>query len=248
MTALQVANLDSGYGRVQILSNVSLQARAGAVTCIFGPNGCGKSTLLRAIAGAVKTWRGSVHLGEQDLTSLPSHRILLQGITLMPQGGGVFPALTVKENLLMGAYCLKSRAQTTQAVEQQLNSFPRLRERLSTKAGQLSGGEQMMLSIARSLMLDPKFILFDEPSAGLSPKLVTEALQRVSALAERGVGIVMVEQNIQQALQVADYIYILANGTNRFGGTPAEIPGQQEFMQMYLGVQSSSSEEEEITS
>src|SRR5699024_11546990 len=148
----------------------------------------------------------------------------------------------------MGAYCLHGRAQRKQAVEQQLDSFPRLRERIGIKAGQLSGGEQMMLAIARSLMLDPKFILFDEPSAGLSPKLVTEALERVSTLAERGVGVLMVEQNIQQALQVADYIYILANGTNRFGGTPAEIPSQKEFMQMYLGVQSSSSEEEEITS
>src|SRR5699024_8095215 len=123
MTALQVADLDSGYGRVQILSNISLQARAGAVTCIFGPNGCGKSTLLRSIVGAVKTWNGAVHLGERDLTALPSHRVLLEGVTLMPQGGGVFPALSVKENLLMGAYCLKSRTQKKQAVEQQLDSF-----------------------------------------------------------------------------------------------------------------------------
>src|SRR3546814_7535403 len=140
-------------------------------------------------------------MGDQDLTGLPSHRILLHGVTLMPQGGGVFPALSVKENLLMGAYCLRSRSQRRQAVEQQLDGFPRLRERLGTKAGQLSGGEQMMLSIARSLMLDPKFILFDEPSAGLSPKLVTEALHRVSSLAASGVGVLMVEQNIQQALR-----------------------------------------------
>jgi branched-chain amino acid transport system ATP-binding protein len=242
MTSLQVARVDSGYGRIQVLSDVSLSAQSGAVTCIFGPNGCGKSTLLRTIVGAVGTWRGSVRLGDQDLTSLPSHRILLQGVTLMPQGGGVFPALSVKENLLMGAYCLSGRSRRLQAVEQQLDSFPRLRERLKTRAGQLSGGEQMMLAIARALMLDPKFILFDEPSAGLSPKLVTEVLQRVSSLARRGVGVLMVEQNIQQAMQVADYVYILANGTNRFAGTPAEIPSQKEFMQMYLGVQSSPSQ------
>src|SRR5699024_9525598 len=146
------------YGRVQILFDVSLEARAGDVTCIFGPNGCGKSTLLRAIAGAIETWKGSVHLGDQNLTGQPSHRMLLNGVTLMPQGGGVFSALTVKENLLMGAYCLHGRAQRKQAVEQQLDSFPRLRERIGIKAGQLSGGEQMMLAIARSLMLDPKFI------------------------------------------------------------------------------------------
>jgi len=246
MTSLRVKDLDSGYGRIQILSGVSLEAKAGAVTCVFGPNGCGKSTLLRAIAGAVDVWGGSVRLGDQDLTGLPSHRVLRHGVTLMPQGGGVFPGLSTKENLLMGAYVLHERAQRHQAVEQQLENFPRLRERLSTKAGQLSGGEQMMLSIARSLMLNPKFILFDEPSAGLSPKLVGEALQRVSTLAKEGVGVLMVEQNIQQALRVADYIYILANGTNRFSGTPQEIPSQKDFMQLYLGVKHSSNQDKEL--
>src|SRR3546814_20374137 len=140
--------------------------------------------------------------------------MLLHGVTLMPQGGGVFPALSVKENLLMGAYCLRSRSQRRQAVEQQLDGFPRLRERLGTKAGQFSGGEQMMLSIARSLILDPKFILFDEPSAGLSPKLVTEALKWVSSFAARGVGALMVDKNIQKAQRVAAYVYLLSNDTN----------------------------------
>src|SRR3546814_10658845 len=123
----------------------------------------------------------------------------------------------------MGADCLLSRSQRRQAVEQQLDGFPRLRERLGTKAGQLSGGEQMMLSIARSLMLDPKFILFDEPLAGLSPKLVTEALQRVSSIAASGVGVLMVEQEIKQAQRVADYVYILANGTNRSEELTSEL-------------------------
>lgn len=237
MTSLTVSNLQSGYGRVRVLSGVSMEARTAAVTCIFGPNGCGKSTLLRTVAGALPPWKGSVHLDGEDITGLPSHRVLLHGITLMPQNGGVFPALTVRENLLMGTYILHDRRRKKAAIEEQLESFPRLRERISTRAGNLSGGEQMMLAIARALVLAPKFILFDEPSAGLSPKLVSEVLQRVSSLAKRGVGVVMVEQNIQQALKIADYIYILANGTNRFAGTPAEIPGQREFMQMYLGVQ-----------
>ena len=246
MTTLQVNGLNSGYGRIQILSDVSLEAKAGAVTCVFGPNGCGKSTLLRAIVGAVDVWGGSVRLGDEDLTGLPAHRVLRHGVTLMPQGGGVFPGLSTRENLLMGAYLIRDRTQRRQAVEQQLENFPRLRERLATRAGQLSGGEQMMLSIARSLMLNPKFILFDEPSAGLSPKLVGEALQRVSALAEQGVGVLMVEQNIQQALRVADYLYILANGTNRFSGTPAEIPSQKDFMQLYLGVKDASNRDKEL--
>lgn len=238
MSSLRVSNLESGYGSVRVLSGVSVEARPGMVTCIFGPNGCGKSTLLRSIAGAIDVWRGTVHIGDEEVTGLPSHKILLNGVALMPQGGGVFPALSVRENLLMGAYSLRGRARRRQAIEQQLESFPRLRERLKTNAGQLSGGEQMMVSIARALMLDPKFILFDEPSAGLSPKLVTEVLQRVSELTERGVGVLMVEQNIQQALKIADYIYILANGTNRFSGTPADIPNRKQFMRMYLGVQS----------
>lgn len=237
MTTLTVKDLVAGYGRVRVLSGVSLSASTASVTCIFGPNGCGKSTLLRAVAGALAPWKGSVHLGEENITGLPSHEILVHGITLMPQNGGVFPALSVRENLLMGTYILHDRQRRDAAIEEQLESFPRLRERIDTRAGNLSGGEQMMLAIARALVLNPKFILFDEPSAGLSPKLVTEVLQRVSSLAKSGVGVIMVEQNIQQALKIADYIYILANGTNRFAGTLAEIPGQKEFMQMYLGVQ-----------
>jgi|SRR5690625_2066386 len=238
MTSLEVSAIDSGYGAVHVLFDVSMKARPGEITCIFGPNGCGKSTLLRAIVGSVEVWSGTVRLGGQDLTGLPPHLSLSAGVSLMPQGGGVFPGLSVMENLFMGAYTLKGRSRKRLAVEEQLESFPRLRERLTTSAGQLSGGEQMMLAIARTLMLDPRFILFDEPSAGLSPKLVSEVLQRLSQLKDRGVGVVMVEQNIQQALELADYVYILANGTNRFAGTPADIPSQRDFMRMYFGVQS----------
>jgi len=238
MTALEVKGVDSGYGAVQVLFDVSMKAKPGEITCIFGPNGCGKSTLLRAVVGAIEVWRGSIRLGNQDITGLPPHSTLSAGVSLMPQGGGVFPALSVRENLLMGAYTLKERSRKKEAVEQQLESFPRLRERININAGQLSGGEQMMLAVARTLMLDPQFILFDEPSAGLSPKLVTEVLERLSQLKDRGVGVVMVEQNIQQALELADYVYIFANGTNRFAGTPADIPSQRDFMRIYFGVQS----------
>lgn len=237
MLKLRADGVESGYGRLRIIYDVTLEARTGQVTCIFGPNGCGKSTLLRTIVGAIPAWQGSIRLGDVDITHMPSHQTLLNGIALMPQNGGVFPALTVQENLAIGAYVLRDRAQAKRAVEEQFESFPRLRERLRTRAGKLSGGEQMMLAIARALILKPKFILFDEPSAGLSPKLVTEVLQRVAALAQGGVGVLMVEQNIKQAMKIADYVYILANGTNRFAGTPADIPSERDFMQMYLGVQ-----------
>lgn len=236
MKTIEAHDVSAGYGRVQILHEVSMTASAGQVTCIFGPNGCGKSTLLKAIVGAINPWSGTVLLEGADVTHLPSHEILKRGAALMPQNGGVFPELTVVENLRMGGYILKSRSELDRRIEELLDEFPRLRERLKVGAGSLSGGEQMMVSIARALLLCPTFILFDEPSAGLSPKLVGDVLRRAAALAERGVGVVMVEQNIREAMKVADRIYILAAGRNRFEGKPGDISDDRELMHMYLGV------------
>lgn len=236
MKTIEAHDVSAGYGRVQILHEVSMAASAGQVTCIFGPNGCGKSTLLKAIVGAINPWSGTVLLEGADVTHLPSHEILKRGVALMPQNGGVFPELTVVENLRMGGYILKSRNELDRRIEELLDEFPRLRERLKVEAGSLSGGEQMMVSIARTLLLRPTYILFDEPSAGLSPKLVGDVLRRAAALAERGVGVVMVEQNIREAMKVADRIYILAAGRNRFEGKPGDISDDRELMHMYLGI------------
>lgn len=236
MKTIEAHDVSAGYGRVQILHEVSMTASAGQVTCIFGPNGCGKSTLLKAIVGAINPWNGTVLLEGADVTHLPSHEILKRGVALMPQNGGVFPELTVVENLRMGGYILKSRNELDRRIEELLDEFPRLRERLKVEAGSLSGGEQMMVSIARTLLLRPTYILFDEPSAGLSPKLVGDVLRRAAALAERGVGVVMVEQNIREAMKVADRIYILAAGRNRFEGKPGDISDDRELMHMYLGI------------
>lgn len=235
MSTLVAERVVAGYGRVEILHGVSLEARAGEVTCVFGPNGCGKSTLLKVIAGAVGIWSGAVRLGEQELTGLPSHRILRAGLTMMPQGGGVFPNLTVLENLRMGAFTVGSRAERDARIEKVLEENQRLRERLKVAAGSLSGGEQMSLAIARALLVEPSFVLFDEPSAGLSPKLATEALRRAASLATRGVGVVMIEQNIREAMRVADRLYIIAGGENRFEGTPADIDSDRRLMDLYLG-------------
>jgi branched-chain amino acid transport system ATP-binding protein len=236
MSSIEARDLSAGYGRVQILYDVSMTASTGQVTCIFGPNGCGKSTLLKALVGAVDPWSGTVLLEDADITHLPSHETLKRGVALMPQNGGVFPELTVAENLRMGGYILRSRGELGRRIEELLDEFPRLRERLKVEAGSLSGGEQMMVSIARALLLRPTFILFDEPSAGLSPKLVGDVLRRAAALAERGVGVVMVEQNIRETMKVADRIYVLAAGRNRFDGKPGDISDDRELMHMYLGI------------
>ncbi len=236
MTTIETHDLSAGYGRVQILYDVSMTATAGEVTCIFGPNGCGKSTLLKAMVGAIDPWGGTVTLKGEDITHLPSHEVLRRGAALMPQNGGVFPELTVLENLRMGGYILKSGSELDERIEELLAEFPRLRERLKVQARSLSGGEQMMVAIARALLLRPSFILFDEPSAGLSPKLVGDVLRRAAALAERGVGVVMVEQNIREAMSVADRMYVLAAGRNRFEGKPSDISDDRELMQMYLGI------------
>lgn len=235
MTELTVRDVVTGYSRVEILHGVTLSATGGEVTCVFGPNGCGKSTLLKAIAGVVGVWSGSVRLDDADVTGLPSHRILRHGLALMPQGGGVFPQLTVRENLRIGAYSVPSRDDRRERIDAVLENYPRLRERLSVQAGNLSGGEQMMLAIARALVVRPRVVLFDEPSAGLSPRLAGEALGRAAALAERGVAVLMVEQNLREAMRVADRVHILAAGENRFSGTPTDIESDRQLMELYLG-------------
>jgi branched-chain amino acid transport system ATP-binding protein len=235
MTRLVAEDVVTGYARVEILHGVSVGAGDGEVTCIFGPNGCGKSTLLKAIAGSIATWSGSVKLDDEDLTGMPAHEVVSRGLVLMPQGGGVFRQLSVRDNLRMGGYTLRSRRERDDRIEAVLEEFPRLRERMSVDAGDLSGGEQMMLAIARALAVRPRFMLFDEPSAGLSPRLAAEALERVAELAQRGVGVLMVEQNIREAMRVADRIYVLVGGTRRFEGRPADIADDRELMRLYLG-------------
>lgn len=235
MSVLTAREVVTGYSGVEILHRVSAEARSGEVTCIFGPNGCGKSTLLKAVAGAIRTWQGQVTLDGEPLTGLASHEVLRRGVALMPQGGGIFPHLTVRENLEIGAHTVRSRADREARIGEVLQENPRLADRVRIHAGSLSGGEQMMLAIARALLVRPRFVLFDEPSAGLSPKLAGESMHRAASLAERGVGVVMVEQNIREAMRVADRIYILAAGENRFEGTPAAIENDKQLMELYLG-------------
>lgn len=233
--ALRVTDLVTGYGKQEIIHGVSLSADPGQITCVFGPNGSGKSTIIKAVAGLLPAWAGQVHLGDTDLTSLPVHEVVRHGIVMMPQGGGVFPRFSVLENLRMGGYSLPDAALVEERIETLIQDYPNLQRRRNVAAGSLSGGEQMMVAIARALVPAPSFVLLDEPSAGLSPALVGETMSRVEGLRERGVGVVMIEQNIRESLPIADSLYIFAGGHQKYAGTSAGIRDDQHLMSLYMG-------------
>jgi branched-chain amino acid transport system ATP-binding protein len=235
MSTLAAENVVTGYGKQEIVHGVSLTAEAGQITCIFGPNGCGKSTLLKAIAGALPVWSGTARLDGTVLSNLPVHEVVRQGLVLMPQGGGVFPRLTVMENLRMGGYAIPDKRLVESRIEALIDQYPSLAQRRRTAAGALSGGEQAMLSLARALVSEPRFILLDEPSAGLSPAMVMETLGRITTLTKRGIGILMVEQNIREAMPIADRLYILAAGEKRFEGSPSDVRDDRQIMDIYMG-------------
>ncbi len=235
MSMLVAENVVTGYGKQEIVRGVSLTAEAGKITCIFGPNGCGKSTLLKAIAGALPVWGGTTRLGGTTLSNLPVHEVVLRGLVLMPQGGGVFPRLTVMENLRMGGYALADGRLVERRIEALIDQYPSLARRRRTPAGSLSGGEQAMLALARALVSEPRFILLDEPSAGLSPAMVNETLERITTLTAQGIGILMVEQNIREAMPIADRLYILAAGEKRFEGSPQDVRDDRQIMDIYMG-------------
>lgn len=232
---MRVEGLVTGYGRQEIVHGVSLTAERGEVLCIFGPNGSGKSTVIKAIAGALPAWSGRITLDGEDLTSLPAHEVVRRGVVMMPQGGGVFPKLTVEENLRLGGYVVADARAVERRVDALIERFENLKRRRRVAAGALSGGEQMMVAIARALVSEPAFVLLDEPSAGLSPALVSQTMEHVKALPGLGVGVIMVEQNIREALPVADRILILASGTEQFAGTPAQIRDDDQLMALYMG-------------
>ncbi|MER8523595.1 MULTISPECIES: ABC transporter ATP-binding protein [unclassified Mesorhizobium] len=234
-TTLTAENIVTGYGKQEIVHGVSLSAEAGKITCIFGPNGCGKSTLLKAIAGALPVWSGTASLGDATLSNLAVHEVVRQGLVLMPQGGGVFPRLTVIENLRMGGYAIADSRLVEQRIEAVIEQYPSLARRRRTAAGSLSGGEQAMLGLGRALVSEPRFILLDEPSAGLSPAMVIETLERIGSLTAHGIGIVMVEQNIREAMPMADKLYILAAGERRFEGKPQDVRDDRQIMDIYMG-------------
>jgi branched-chain amino acid transport system ATP-binding protein len=233
---LQAENVDLFYGDAQALDGVSLEVAEGEIVAIVGANGAGKSSLIRAIAGMEKLRSGTIRFKGTDITRLESHRICNLGIGQVAEGRQVFPSLTVLENLQMGAMVPRARAQAAKTLDEVFAMFPRLAERRHQLAGTLSGGEQQMLAIGRCLMGAPELIMFDEPSLGLAPLVVQEVLHTIRELNERGLTILLVEQNVAVSLKISARAYVLENGRVAMSGSGAELLHDDRVRQAYLGL------------
>ena len=234
---LRVNELESGYGPMQILWELSLEASRGCITSLLGPNGAGKTTLLRTIFGSIQPWRGKVVYEDRDVTKSPTHRKVEMGIALVPEGKHLFPNMNVYENLAMGAYSKRALSSRDESLEQVFTLFPRLKERRKQLAGLLSGGEQQMVTIGRALMSRPRLIMLDEPSQGLAPVLAREVFDTVQTLQrEMGITILMVEQNAEMGLKISDYVYVLHEGTVKAANAPEQIKQSDEIRKAYLGI------------
>lgn len=234
MPLLQVENITSGYGDMDILRQVSVMIEEHEIVSIIGPNGAGKSTLMKTIFGLLHPREGSITLAGQEISKYAPHQIVRQRMCYVPQVANVFTALTVEENLEMGAFVLDGS--DLEARKQRVyGMFPKLRERRRQAAGKMSGGERQMVAMGGALMIDPKLILLDEPSAGLSPKLVDEIFEHILRINETGIAIMMVEQNARQSLKMAHRGYVLAGGENRHEGSGREMLENPDVGRLYLG-------------
>jgi branched-chain amino acid transport system ATP-binding protein len=231
---LEVEEIACSYGKIEALRKVSLQANPNAVTCLLGPNGAGKTTLMMSLAGILKPNHGSIKFEGQNLIGLTPSQIVQRGLALVPENRLVFPALTVRENLMAGAYLRKDKPGIANDIEQQLHRFPRLRERIGQLAGTLSGGEQQMLAVGRALMSRPRLLMMDEPSVGLAPKVVAEIFGIIQKLHHEGTSIFLVEQNVHMAMKVAQHFYLLQQGRVTFSGTPDQLAGDDLVKRAYL--------------
>lgn len=233
---LTVDALEAGYGEVQVLWGLSLKARRGKLTAIVGANGAGKTTMLRAVAGTIMPWRGRVVFENEDVTRLPTHLKAARGVALVPEGRQLFSAMTVAENLELGAFSKHAVRSYADRLEEVFSLFPRLAERRRQQAGTLSGGEQQMVAIARGLMSEPEILIIDELSLGLAPVLVYQLLSTLKRLKEAGLTILLVEQNVHLALALSDYAYVIAEGRIFTEGLPAELTAKPEIRRAYLGL------------
>jgi branched-chain amino acid transport system ATP-binding protein len=232
---LEVAGLRGGYGAVEVLRGVDLQVQHGEIVALLGSNGAGKSTLNNVLSGIYPAWAGTVRFDGQDLSGAHYRRVVQAGLIQVPEGRKIFPNLSVLENLELGSFT-RARERRQQNLERVLDTFPRLRERLSQFAGTMSGGEQQMLAIGRGLMAEPRLLILDEPSLGLSPLLVEEMFALIGRLHAQGLSVLLVEQNVAQSLDIAQRAYVLENGEVRFHGTSAELLASDALRRAYLGV------------
>jgi branched-chain amino acid transport system ATP-binding protein len=232
---LELADVAAAYGPIQILHGVSLHVNPGEVVAVIGPNGAGKSTTFKVIMGFINYLGGRMTFDGHDLVGRHPDRILALGLGYVPQGRVVFTQMTVRENLEMGAYLERDKAKVKAAMEWVFTLFPRLGERLRQRAGSMSGGEQQMLAMGRALMMRPKMLMLDEPSLGLSPKLVDEVFDKTVELARTGLTVMLVEQNAARALEISDRGYVLELGRNRFEGRGRDLLANEDVRRLYLG-------------
>ena len=232
---LSVENVFAGYDKADVLQDVSLTIESGSITCILGSNGSGKSTLIRAILGLTPPRRGRVVFDGTDLAGMPTHRIVGAGIACIPEGRKVFPKLTVVENLRLGAYQESDSGKIAASLKRVLAICPRLEARAAQLAGTMSGGEQAMLSIGRGMMGEPKLLLVDEPSLGLSPRLVKENFNVIRRIRELGITVLLVEQNVHQTLAIADFGYVLSQGRVVAAGSARELAENASVREAYFG-------------
>jgi len=232
---LEIRDLATSYGKIEALKGVSLQAEEGKVTCLLGPNGAGKSTLMLSLSGILRPHRGSIKFRGEELVGKSAAHIVSRGMALVPENRLVFPGLSVRENLLAGAYKRRDSGGIQADLKKFFDRFPRLYERADQLAGTLSGGEQQMLAVARALMSRPKLLLMDEPSVGLAPMIVAEIFQIIEQLHAEGTSILLVEQNVHMAMKVAQKFYLMEQGNISFSGTASDLSRDDMIQRAYLG-------------
>ncbi len=236
MSVLDVQGIASGYGEVQILWDVNLNLQEGKLTCLVGANGVGKTTLLKTVMGQLRPWQGSIRFDDQDVTHLPAYAKTELGLVLVPEGRQLFTDMNVTDNLEMGATNPRARPKLKENLEKVFSMFPRLKERRRQNAGTLSGGEQQMLAVARGIMADPKVLMIDELSLGLAPLLVMQLFDNLKQLRQSGITILLVEQNVQMALAISDYGFVLSEGKTELEGPARQLIHNDKVRVTYLGM------------
>ncbi len=235
MSMLEIENLEVYYGAINAIKGISFSVEQGEIIALIGANGAGKTTTLHTITGLVPAKRGSVKLNGTDITKIAAHKIVSMGMAHVPEGRRVFAQLTVYENLMLGAYTRKDKAEIAESLERVYERFPRLKERRKQTAGTLSGGEQQMLAMGRALMSKPSIILMDEPSMGLSPLYVSEIFDIITEINKSGTTVLLVEQNAKKALSIANRAYVLETGTIALSGDAKELMNNEQVKKAYLG-------------
>ncbi|MBR3400817.1 MAG: ABC transporter ATP-binding protein [Parasporobacterium sp.] len=235
MALLEVKDLQVFYGVIQALKGISFEVSQGEIVTLIGANGAGKTTTMQTVIGLIQPKAGSIIYNEKDITKMPSHKIVASGISQVPEGRRIFQELSVYDNLMLGAYLQKDQKKIKDDIENVFDQFPILGERRTQIAGTLSGGEQQMLAMSRALMAHPTLLMMDEPSMGLSPLLVSQVFDIIKDMNSKGITILLVEQNAEKALKIADRAYVLETGAITASGTGAELASSPEIRKAYLG-------------